>query len=479
MNETRKGVVQNEFDRYMEYFRFREDGFNMIKRFLIEGELAWENIIKHDNPEIGIVGVKFLPAEYYETLVDPEINRSIGILFDAEQMGKDIHQILSNSSMMAAPIFNAMMTSTTSFTLDKKNCTPMLWPQVTYISSGETSHDGLISYPVIEKSKTAYHQLALMQDAAVILRVTRAPERLLFNVSTGRMPQALADDYVRKFAMDLKSKKVATPNGQDIASVYNPMTMLESFVFGKSDGNEGTSVESVGSSAQYEQIEDIELFLRRFMKTLDVPYSRYKTPENVAEKNDSISYEEYAFSRMIIRLQRRFALGFKKGFITHLKLRHIWEDYKLKDSDIDISFVKPVLYDLYQTQLLMETKMNIYDSVAEHDEFSKIIAMKKLLGMSDAEIEQNFNNIIKEKQLISLADYFSEQISEDNPPVDYKSQIRLKNDLKAEQPKSDEGSSEGSEDEEGSEGDEVESGEPEEKKETPKKEAPAPTFGLG
>ena len=193
----------------------------------------------------------------------------------------------------------------------------------------------MIAYPLIERTKQAYHQLALLQDAAVILRVTRAPERLLFNVSTGKMNQNYADEYVRNFANGLKSKKVVTPGG-DIAGVYNPVSMLESYIFGKSDGNDGTSIESVGSSADYDQLGDIEYFLRRFMKQLKVPFSRYKTPENAMEKNDSISYEEYAFLRMIIRLQRRVALGFKKGFIVDLKLRGMWDKYQLKESDIDI-----------------------------------------------------------------------------------------------------------------------------------------------
>lgn len=72
------------------------------------------------------------------------------------------------------------------------------------------------------------------------------------------------------------------------------------------------------------------------MKQLKVPFSRYKTPENAMEKNDSISYEEYSFLRMVIRLQRRVALGFKKGFIVDLKLRGMWDKYQLKESDIDI-----------------------------------------------------------------------------------------------------------------------------------------------
>ena len=69
---------------------------------------------------------------------------------------------------------------------------------------------------MVEKAKQAYYQLTLLQDAAVILRVTRAPERLLFNVSTGKMTQNYADEYVRNFANNLKSRKVATPGGHDI-----------------------------------------------------------------------------------------------------------------------------------------------------------------------------------------------------------------------------------------------------------------------
>jgi len=81
-----------------------------------------------------------------------------------------------------------------------------------------------VSYPLIEKAKQAYYKLALLEDAAVILRVTRAPERLLFNVSTGLLDQNRADDYVRRFANSLHSKKVTSPNGEDITGVYSPIT---------------------------------------------------------------------------------------------------------------------------------------------------------------------------------------------------------------------------------------------------------------
>ena len=481
LNETRKEIIQEEFERYMGLFKLREDGYSIIRRFLVEGELSWENIINNKYEDKGIIGVKFLRPEYYETLIDTMTGERIGIFFDTEKLATDMRQILSNSYLGSAQIFNSIVPTTVSFSFNRDTCIPLLYSQITHIDSGNYSPDGLICYPVLEQTKQAYHQLALLQDAAVILRVTRAPERLLFNISTGKMNQNYADEYVRNFAMGLKQKKVATPGG-DIAGVYNPVSMLESYIFGKSDGNDGTSIESVGSSADYDQMGDIEYFLRRFMKQLKVPFSRYKTPENTMEKNDTISQEEYAFSRFVIRLQRRVALGFKNGFIVDLKLRGMWDKYQLKESDLDIQFSKPALYDLYETQQQIETRMNIYKSVVDQEEFSKIVAMKKFLGYSDADVEENFRSLIEEKQRTQLAEWYGEQLNSEGPAV-FDSPVAIKGKTNSgEEPVGE--NAEGNEDKEGGdegggdEGSSDEGGEEEEKEEK-KEEAPPPTFGLG
>ena len=489
LNETRKQILQDQFKEYINLFRLRDEGYNIIKRFLIEGELAWENIIDPKQPDRGIRGIKFLPAQYYETLLDTKTNRTVGLLFDTEKFAKDIHEILSNSFMGSAQVFNKYFPSTFQFNFNKDTCIPLLWSQVTYINSGETSPDQLISYPLIERSKQAYHQLSLLQEAAVILRVTRAPERLLYNVSTGRMNNNMADEFVRNFANSLKAKKVAKPMGpngeSDVASVYNPISMLESYVFGKNADSEGTTVESVGSSADYEQLADIEYFLRRFMKTMKVPFSRYKTPENAAPTPDQLNYEEYSFLRMVVRFQRRFADGFKNGFITHLKLRDIWDKYELVDSDIDVSFVKPSMYELLNVQQIVEAKMNIYKAALGDDsEFSKISAMKKFLGMSDADVKENYENLIMEKMLTELGEYYGGQVAEKKGLAGFEPPVKFKADAEAEQ-KKEAGTSEGGEDkdEEDSGSDEESSGdedseEAEEPKEEEPKEAPEPTFGL-
>ena len=435
LSDFQKDILTNEFERYIGYFNLNENGYSIVKRFLIEGELAWENVINPKYPDMGIIGVRFLPPEQYETLVDTLTGMPVGIVFDVEAFTDEQRQFYMNSFQGAASIFNAVYPTTYRFTFSKDTCIPLLYSQITYINSGDYSYDKLIAYPMIEKAKQAYYKLALLEDAAVILRVTRAPERLLFNVSTGRLDQNRADEYVRRFANSLHSKKVSLADGNDIVGTYAPITQLKAYVFGKSSESDGTTVESVGSSASYDEMGDIEYFLRGLLKMFKVPFSRWKTPENTIEKNDNISYEEYTFSRMIMRMQQRFAGGFKRGFITHLKLRGLWDkkDYDLKENDIKLSFTPPVLYDLYEKQKVTEAKMEIYKSYTDNDEMSKSLAMKNVLGWTDTQVKENYMSLIFDKQWAAVADMMGERITEDNPPVDIKSPMRLKKDVEADE----------------------------------------------
>ena len=259
-------------------------------------------------------------------------------------------------------------------------------------------------------------------------------------------------------------------------------------MFGKSSESDGTTVESVGSSASYDEMGDIEYFLRGLLKMFKVPFSRWKTPENTMEKNDSISYEEYTFSRMILRMQGRFAGGFKRGFITHLKLRGLWDkkDYDLKESDINVSFTPPVLYDLYEKQKVTEAKMAIYKSYTENDEMSKSLAMKNVLGWTDTEIKENYMSLVFDKQWSAVAEMMGDRISEENPPVDIKSPMRLKKDVETEEKafagevanaESSEAGSEGGDEEAEPAGRGEELPSEEGSEEAPENETP--TFGLG
>lgn len=90
-----------------------------------------------------------------------------------------------------------------------------------------------------------------------------------------------------------------------------------------------------------------------------------------------------------------------------------------------MTFNPPALYDLYTTQKMVTARMDTYAAATDADELSRISAMKRILKMDDDEIDQNFKNLVKEKQYVSLADYFSELVGEDHKPLDYTSPLRL------------------------------------------------------
>lgn len=102
LNSKQQDILQNEFKKYIDLFDLRDNGYSVIKRFLIEGELCWENVIKTKHPELGIIGVKLLPAEYYETLVDTKSGRPVGVVFDTEKFSKDTRDSFTNSFTSAA-----------------------------------------------------------------------------------------------------------------------------------------------------------------------------------------------------------------------------------------------------------------------------------------------------------------------------------------------------------------------------------------
>lgn len=116
-----------------------------------------------------------------------QTGRPCGIVFDTESYSKDQREIFMTSFNGSASIFNSISPMQYSFEFSKETCVPFLYNQITYINSGEYSNDYQISYSLCEKARQTYHRLGLMEDSAVVLRVTHAPERLLFNVSTGKM----------------------------------------------------------------------------------------------------------------------------------------------------------------------------------------------------------------------------------------------------------------------------------------------------
>lgn len=175
-----------------------------------------------------------------------------------------------------------------------------------------------------------------------------------------------------------------------------------SYWFPKGDDSEGTTVSTLQTSASWTELPDLEYFQKKLWLALKVPMSRFLNPTVNIEKNNTITYEEYRFAKFVMRIQSRFSAGISKGFITHLKLRGMWEQYKLTERDIKVSFTPPASYDLYEQQKLLQIKFENYSTVVgDHEEMSKELAMVKYLGWSEDDLKKNRE--YKEKEMLWMA----------------------------------------------------------------------------
>ena len=384
--------IQNSFKEFIEIFDFENRMFEYMRNFCIDGELAWENIISKDKPEAGILDIKWLPPESYEYAFNTKTKTREGLVVFSDDPLEELKGDKSERTVGGVHIKDLNVYDE----LIEKKALFLPWSQVTYINTGLYNSIGTYVLPVLERARRAYNQLAMIEDAIIIYRLVRAPERYVFNVDVGKTTRQRAEQEVLKMMKKYNTKKIYNPNTGTVTNDYDPHSMIESFWFAKSENGEGTTVDTLGGGQNLGELEDLHYFLRKLYLSLKIPFNRYEQPDVQIERSSSISYEEYRFAKFIMRLHQRFALGLTESFIAHLKLKGIWDDKKMRTRDIKIKFTSPTAFDIYEEQQRMSIKIDQYTLLADREEFSKTLCMKKYLGMSQEEVEENWKQLEKD-----------------------------------------------------------------------------------
>jgi hypothetical protein len=376
LSDTQKTRVRREFQKYIGYFDFDNKGWEYIRQLLVDAEIYWEHVIHKKFPKEGILGVVTIPSE----IIDP------------------VYENVQNMNVKGYLLRKAIYDTRTPGKVAKTELIPMDMNQVTYINSGIWNENKNLRLPFIENARRAYRQLSLIEDAIVISRLVRAPERLVFNVDVGNMPPPKAEAYLRKLMTNYWSKRTYDANQGATVQKFNPQSMLDSFWFAKRAGSEGTSVTQLAGGANLGELTDLLYFVKKLYKSLKVPSTRLN-PDDPYKDGTDILREELKFARFIIRQQQRFAGGLKNGFITHLKLKGIYDELRLKDMQLDIQFNVPTnFYELRENQKF-QLKAENFNNITTSDFVSKTYAQKRYLGWTDSDVMANREFLRKDKEL--------------------------------------------------------------------------------
>jgi hypothetical protein len=368
--------IQNEFQKYIDYFNLERKGFEYFRQLLVEGEVFFEHIIHKNYVSDGILGIVHLPSDLVDAVYD------------------NVQNMLIKGFILRKPIFDIKNPTK----LEKMELIPMDSNQLTYIHSGIWNQDKTFRLPFIENARRAYRQLSLIEDSIVIYRLVRAPERLVFNVDVGNMAPPKAEAYLRKLMQQYWSKKTFDSNQDGAVQKFNPQSMLDSFWFAKRQGSEGTSVTQLAGGANLGELTDLLYFVSKLYKALRVPANRLNNEATFSDGNE-ILRDELKFAKFIIRLQQQFADGLKNGFVTHLELTGLKSKYNIKSHNLRLDFNVPTnFYELRESQKL-ELKATNYNNLVSNEFISATYGQKKYLGWNDLEIKANRELLRKDAEV--------------------------------------------------------------------------------
>lgn len=371
-----RSEIEDEFNKYIDFFELKQRGWQYFRQLLVEGEVFFELILHEDYVNEGVLGAINLPAE----VIEPVYN--------------NVQNMLIKGFIYRKPIYS----TTNPGKVEKEELIPMDENQIVYVNSGVFNETKEFVIPFLENARRPYRQLSLVEDAIIIYRLVRAPERLVFNVDVGNMAPPKAEAYLRKLIQNYWSKKTFDMDQGDVVKKFNPQSMLDAFWFAKRQGSEGTSVEQLAGGANLGELSDLMYFIKKLYRALKVPATRID-PEDQTVDTSTVLREELKFAKFVIRQQQRFASGIKRGFVTHLKLRGLFEKYDINETNLDVEFNVPTnFFEIRESQRL-ELKATNFNSLVSNEFVSATYAQKKYLGWKDKDVLANREFLRKDAEM--------------------------------------------------------------------------------
>ena len=262
---------------------------------------------------------------------------------------------------------------------------------ITYCTSGlvDRNKGSVLSY--LHKSIKSLNQLRMIEDALVIYRLSRAPERRIFYIDVGNLPKVKAEQYLRDVMMRYRNKLVYDASTGEVRDDKKYMAMLEDFWLPRREGGRGTEISTLPGGQNLGEITDIEYFKKKLYRSLNVPPSRMDGEGGFnLGRSSEILRDEVKFSKFVARLRKRFSTLFNDLLKTQCLLKNICtpEDWETMSEHIQYDF----LYDNHFAELkdaeLLNERLTMVAAAEPYlgKYFSQDYLRRKILRQTDEEI---------------------------------------------------------------------------------------------
>jgi hypothetical protein len=273
---------------------------------------------------------------------------------------------------------------------------------ITYCPSGLVDmHKGtVLSY--LTKAIKPVNQLRMIEDALVIYRISRAPERRIFYIDVGNLPKVKAEAYLKDVMNRYRNKLVYDARTGEIRDDRNHMSMLEDFWLPRREGGRGTEITTLPGGSNLGEIDDIKYFQNKLYRSLNVPISRLEAENSFSiGRSDNITRDELKFTKFVQKLRKKFSVLFMDILKTQLVLKGViaMEEWDMMKEHIQFDFMQDGHFTELKNAEILQNRLDMLGQIESYvgTYFSKEYVRKQVLRMNDEEIEEVENQIKDEE----------------------------------------------------------------------------------
>lgn len=380
MSDNIKKIFNDEFQYCLDLLNFNSTAHEIFKNWYIDARIYYHAVIDETNPQAGIQELRYIDPTKLRKMRETSQSKTLSDGMQSQRLKPPVY---TEYYVYSPAGFNSS---------ESKKGIKVAKDSIAYATSGirDKTNTMLLSY--LHKAIRPLNQLRYMEDATIIYRMTRAPQRRVWYIDTGNLPKQKADQYLRDTMNRQKNKVVYDQSSGEIRDDRKFTTMLEDYYLPRREGSRGTEVTTLASDASLLNMDQVTYFQQKLYDSLNVPRSRLDTsnPFTIGKATE-ITRDEVKFYKFISKLRMRFSSLFLSIMEKQLILKNIitydeWAKIKNKirfDYNSDNHFTE--LKDLDMLNTRIQTLAAIDPYVGTY--YSKLTVQKTILGMTDEEIK--------------------------------------------------------------------------------------------
>lgn len=383
VSDNIKKKIRAEFDKILHLLKFEERGHDIFRSWYVDGRIYYHILIDEKRVKDGIAELRFIDPrkiKKVKTISKKKNEKGIEVVDKVEE-----YYIYNDKGISEGTTQGVKLSS----------------DSVLYCPSGLHDANSGMMLSHLHKAIKSVNQLKMIEDAVVIYRISRAPDRRIFYVDVGNLPKLKAEQYVNDLMNRYRNKITYDASTGEVRDDRKHLSMMEDFWMPRREGGKGTEITTLPGGQNLGQIEDVEYFQRKLYQSLNVPMSRMNPEQGFGlGRATEISRDEVKFSKFVGRLRKKFAHIFSTALRVQLIAKGVvsaddWEDLK---TFIRFDFKKDNFYSELKENEILNQRIQMLQQMEPYigKYYSMEWVKKNILRHSDDTIDEMDQQIAKE-----------------------------------------------------------------------------------